>query len=265
MKNKHSVYTNYNCLDKFRPWKYTHTYAQIQHMYNIDVGGWLPQKSNKATYDEISAGPSAWQIQCVVSFKVQGTITRKRAKKKRQWLHAIGPDSGGGSFRFLRAVPPSADYSTQYENGTILGNRLDRRKDSGNVRRQLLAIPLVNFQQHPTLNLPCFSRDEDYAEMIRAIPPSERSVSDFAPRACEVTPPEIASRGPNLHPCYLFECKRELEKITTANSFKKKYCFSLSLRVRILNFAPRRGVFLRHEEIGKLNRRRICCVAGERC
>lgn len=49
------------------------------------------------------------------------------------------PDSGG-FFRFLRC-PQSADYPTQYENGTmetIPWQSVQWRKESGDVRRQLL-------------------------------------------------------------------------------------------------------------------------------
>lgn len=60
-------------------------------------------------------------------------ITRYRTGRRGE------PDPGGGSFRFLRCPP--ADYPTQYENGTmeaIPRQSVRRRKESGDVRRQLL-------------------------------------------------------------------------------------------------------------------------------
>lgn len=101
------------------------------------------------------------------------------------------------------------------------------------------------------------SRGEDYAEMIRAIPPPETSVSDFAPRACLEVTPEIASRGPNREtaPVSFIRVSRQNKKLTI--HLKKNH--RLPFPVRILNFAPRRESrgFSQAREEGKLNRRRI--------
>lgn len=102
------------------------------------------------------------------------------------------------------------------------------------------------------------SRGEDYAEMIRAIPPPETSVSDFAPRACLEVTPEIASRGPNREtaPVSFIRVSRENKKLTI---HLKKKSSSPFFPVRILNFTPRRESrdFSQAREEGKLNRRRI--------